>query len=1018
MEVGDRFRHKITGEVSEVISLTGALPFYSDDCTVTRESGGFAVTENISYDKLLNSGMYEYIGKAEPEKEQSALKKPEPEKAEVTPDKTAFAPEAEKPEIPTVKNLSQLKKAIKPGMMFEITDHLRPECIGERRVVTGVTTVDFTSRKLDENGEPTGKDLHMEFDRAKNWTFDGDELTSRLDNGDMLMSFHFIDSLEREQIVHAEKEPEVKLVADEVDVPETEVTAPDKGENFTITDDALGEGGAKAKFRANVDAIKTLKTLEREKRPATAEEKETLSKYVGWGALAKAFDKDDPKWAAEYKELSELLTPQEYAQARSTVNDAFYTSPTVIDGIYEALGNFGFDGGNVLEPAMGIGNFFGRMPEAMQAHSQLYGVEIDLLSGRIAQALYPDADIAIHGFEQNRFQNGCFDVAVGNVPFGELGFRDTVHNTTKLHDFFFAEALDKLKDGGIMAFVTSAGTLDKRDESVRQMLADKADFIGAIRLPGGKNGAFKDNAGTEVTTDIIFLKKHEGKSVAEMSDIPDWVHIGQTEDGLPINKYFEQHPDMVLGTVVEGNKLYGSGTMVVAEDGFDLRSALHEAVEKLSAEISHERGRDVYAKTADGVQVQIPSKLRNYSFFLSDDQVFFKKNNAACEFRFDKGTAQHKRFTAFIELRDLTRELIEAMELDKPDSVIKDLQAKLNVAYDDFYKKFGLIHSQTNKRYFAEDVSYNLVAGLEKSYDKTKLLEKSDIFTKRTIVPPKAVEHVDTALEALTLSIAEKARVDFEYMGKLTGMSEDELKHDLTGEIFKIPHTVNDYQTASEYLSGDIRKKLREAEEIAEYDPDFNINVSALKQAMPEPLKAGDIDIKLGAAWLDPKYYEQFMYELLQTPAYQRSDSPSARWNKSAIVGVEYSVHANSFHVSNKSSDRSVLATQKYGTHKMNAYDIFEHLLNLQEPKVYKTIEVPDGLGDTKEKRVVDIDATRVVQRKADDIRKHSASSRLIPNANCPYSRSPLVKLSTPIEKKLLRLLKMLCWLSNMPILP
>lgn len=1021
VEVGDRFSHKITGEVSEVISLTGALPFYTDDCTVQRDSGGFAITENISYDKLLNSGLYEYIGKAEPEKAQSAPVKSKP----------AVNPEAEKPEIPTVKNLSQLKKAIKPGMMFEITDHLRPECIGERRIVTGVSTVDFTSRKLDENGEPMGKDLHMDFDRAKNWAFDGGELTSRLDNGDMLMSFHFIDSLEREQTVHVDKEHElapektapelsvgdyleyrgkeykvesldmdgfitltdtaledaprlisrVTFLTDEfirsgeymVITPEkgeVEAPAPDKGDNFTITDDTLGEGGAKTKFRANVDAIRTLKTLEAEKRPATAEEKETLSKYVGWGALAKAFDKNDEKWAAEYKERSELLTPQEYAQARSTVNDAFYTSPTVIDGIYEALANFGFEGGNVLEPAMGIGNFFGRMPEDMQAHSQLYGVEIDSLSGRIAQALYPDADIAIQGFEKNRFQNGSFDVAVGNVPFGELGFRDTVHDTTKLHDYFFAEALSKLKDGGIMAFVTSAGTLDKRDETTRQMLADKADFIGAIRLPGGKNGAFKDNAGTEVTTDIIFLKKHEGKSLAEMSDIPDWVHIGETADGLPINKYFEQHPDMVLGTVVEGNKLYGSGTMVVAEDGFDLKSALHEAVGKLSAEISHERGRDVYAKTADGVQVQIPSNLRNYSFFMSDDQVFFKKNNAACEFRFDKGTAQHKRFKAFIELRDLTRELIEAMELDKPDAVIKDLQAKLNVAYDDFYKKFGLIHSQTNKRYFAEDVSYNLVAGLEKSYDKTKLLEKSDIFTKRTIVPPKAVEHVDTALEALTLSIAEKARVDFEYMSSLTGMTEDELKHDLTGNIFKIPHTENEYQTASEYLSGDIRKKLREAEEIAEYDPDFNINVSALKQAMPEPLKAGDIDIKLGAAWLDPKYYEQFMYELLQTPAYQRSDSPSARWNKSAIVGVEYSVHANSFHVSNKSSDRSVLATQKYGTHKMNAYDIFEHLLNLQEPKVYKTIEVPDGLGDTKEKRVVDIDATRVVQRKADDIRK------------------------------------------------
>ena len=959
VEVGDRFRHKITGEVSEVVSLTGALPFYTDDCTVSRESGGFAITENISYDKLLNSGMYEYIGRNKPEKEQS-----EPV-AEVT-------PETEKPDIPDVKNLSQLKKAIKPGMMFEITDHLRPECIGECRIVTGVSTVDFTSRKLDENGEPTGKDIHMEFDRAKNWTFDGGELTSRLDNGDMLMSFHFIDSLERT------KEPERETITAEVvssDEPVAEESTtpaptPDKGDNFTITDDNLGDGGAKMKFRANVDAIRTLKTLEAEKRPATAEEKEILSKYVGWGALAKAFDKNDEKWAAEYKELSELLTPKEYAQARSTVNDAFYTSPTVIDGIYEALGNFGFDGGAVLEPAMGIGNFFGRMPEAMQSHSQLYGVEIDSLSGRIAQALYPDADIAIQGFEQNRFQNGCFDVAVGNVPFGELSFRDTVHDTTKLHDYFFAEALSKLKDGGIMAFVTSAGTLDKRDETTRQMLADKADFIGAIRLPGGKNGAFKDNAGTEVTTDIIFLKKHEGKSLAEMSDIPDWVHIGETADGLPINKYFEQHPGMVLGTVVEGNKLYGSGTMVVAEDGFDLKSALHEAVGKLSAEISHEHGRDVYAKTADGVQVQIPSNLRNYSFFMSDDQVFFKKNNAACEFRFDRGTAQHKRFKAFIELRDLTRELIEAMELDKPDSVIKDLQTKLNVAYDDFYKKYGIIHSQTNKWYFSEDVSYNLVAGLEKSYDKTKLLAKSDIFTKRTIVPPKAVDHVDTALEALTLSVAEKARVDFSYMSGLTSMTEDELKRDLTGAIFKIPHTENGYQTASEYLSGDIRKKLREAEEIAEYDPDFNINVSALKQAMPEPLKAGDIDIKLGAAWLDPKYYEQFMYELLQTPAYQRSDSSSARWNKSAIVGVEYSVHANSFHVSNKSSDRSVLATQKYGSHKINAYDIFEHLLNLQEPKVYKTIEVPDGLGDTKEKRVVDIDATRVVQRKADDIRK------------------------------------------------
>lgn len=642
----------------------------------------------------------------------------------------------------------------------------------------------------------------------------------------------------------------------------------------------------------------------------------------------------------------------------------------VIDGIYKALENFGFEGGNVLEPAMGVGNFFGRMPEEMQKNSQLYGVEIDSISGRIAQKLYPDADIAIQGFEKNNYQNGCFDVAVGNVPFGELSFKDDKHGTYKLHDYFFAETLDKVKDGGIVAFVTSAGTLDKRDETTRQMLADKADFIGAIRLPGGKNGAFKDNAGTEVTTDIIFLQKHNDKTVKEMLDVPDWVRIGETADGLPINKYFEQNPDMVLGTVVEGNKLYGSGTMVVADDGFDLQTALHDAVSKLSAQISMDNARDVYAKSEDGIDVKIPSNLRNYSFFMSDDQVYFKKNNVACDLRYANNTAQHGRFKAFIELRDTTRDLLEAQELDKPDSVITDLQKQLNTSYDDFYKKYGLIHSQTNKRYFSEDISYNLVAGLEKSYDKNVLKEKSDIFTKRTIIPPKAVDHVETALEALTLSVSEKAQIDFEYMEKLTGMTEDELKHDLTGEIFKVPHTVNDYQTASEYLSGDIRAKLREAEEIAEYDADFNINVSALKSVMPEPLKAGDIDVKIGATWLDPKYYEQFMYELLQTPQFQQSNSPAARWNKSSIIGVEYSDHSNSWHISNKSSDKSVLATQKYGSHKMNAYDILEHILNLKEPKVYKTIEVPDDLGDVKEKRIVDIDATRVVQRKAEDIRK------------------------------------------------
>ena len=576
VEIGDKFRNKLTGEVSEVVSLTGALPFYTDDCTVTRESGGFAVTENISYDKLLSSGVYEYIGRNESEKEQSAPK--------ITPEKT---------DTPTVKSLAQLKRTLQVGMEFEISAHSRPECVGEHRVITSINSVGFTSQKLDEDGKPSSKDIHMEWDKAKNWSFDGGEFTSTLDNGELLMSFHLVDGSEHEK----EKEPVTAEISSDntiinsiADDPEKiNASEPTKSDNFTITDSTLGEGGAKAKFRANIDAIKTLKTLEKENRPATADEKETLSKYVGWGAIPQAFDKSADKWSDEYAELKDLLNPQEYAQARASVNDAFYTSPTVIEGIFQALERFGFEGGKVLEPAMGVGNFFGCMPEKMAENSELYGVEIDSISGRIAQKLYPTADITVQGFEKNSFQNGCFDVAVGNVPFGELGFVDDRHGTSKLHDYFFAEAMDKLKNGGVMAFVTSAGTLDKRDESVRQMLADRADFIGAIRLPGGKNGAFKDNAGTQVTTDIIFLQKHESKAVAEMSDIPNWVHIGETADGLPINKYFEQNPDMVLGTVVEGNQLYGSGTMVVAVDGFDMKAALHDAVAKLSATISPEK---------------------------------------------------------------------------------------------------------------------------------------------------------------------------------------------------------------------------------------------------------------------------------------------------------------------------------------------------------------------------------------------------------------------------------------------
>ena len=792
-------------------------------------------------------------------------------------------------ETPDIKNLSQLKKALQVGMEFEILDHLRPECIGEHRRITSINTVGFTSKKLDENGEPSGEDIHMDWEKAENWKFENDTITFTFGENQTLMSFRLTNDMEHsietqhepftEEITGADKnikyqisetsdeqhkynvqiltstdgenfsysgngrfcetlddarnfvnqdiaerqetkqiaelrekfsdyyselydngdslpdydkalkagekyiqthpdfvqkfnetrgdilssdrevasfgfaladaglirkfsepeksEPEVKLQSIVIDLtaPRDEIAKiPDEPKKaFHITDDSLGEGGQKSKFQANILAIQTLKTLEKENRPATDEEKEILSKYVGWGGIAQAFDENNPAWVNEYQELKSLLTPQEYSSARASTLDAFYTTPTVINAIYEALENFGFEGGNVLEPAMGVGNFFGCMPEEMRKDSKLYGVEIDSISGRIAQKIYPDADIAIEGFENNHFQNGCFDVAVGNVPFGDLGFKDEIHHTTKLHDYFFAETVDKVKEGGIIAFVTSAGTLDKLDETARKALSDKADLIGAIRLPGGKNGAFKDNANTEVTTDIIFLQKHSNKPLFLETKYPDWVHIGQTENGLPINKYFEQNPDMVLGKVVEGNKLYGSGTMVVADDGADLKTQLHEAVSKLSAKIDDERGRDVYAKTDHGL-VEVPSNLRNYSFFEYENNIYFKQNGDACEFRFDKTNSQHKRFKAFIALRDTTRELLTAQEFDKPDSVIKELQRKLNRLYDDFYKKYGLIHSVTNKRYFGEDVSYNLVAGLEKKFDKTKLIEKSDSLSKKSLL--------------------------------------------------------------------------------------------------------------------------------------------------------------------------------------------------------------------------------------------------------------------------------------------
>ena len=742
--------------------------------------------------------------------------------------------------------------------------------------------------------------------------------------------------------------------------PKQKTPAPKQADTlFHITDEALGEGGAKSKFAANILAIQTLKQIEAEKRPATQEEKEILSRYVGWGGLASAFDSGNASWYKEYTQLKGLLTDKEYRSARASTLDSFYTTPTVIQSIYQALEQFGFESGNILEPACGVGNFFGCMPQDMHRDSKLYATELDDITGRIAKLIYPEADIRISGFQDVPYQDGCFDVAVGNVPFGDLGFHDEEYDTAKLHDYFFAKALDKVKEGGIIAFVTSKGTLDKKDESVRQRLAEKADLIGAVRLP---SSAFKANANTEVTTDIIFLQKRSSPPEHE----PEWVHLGKTEDGLSVNSYYEQHPEMVLGQIVQGNKLYANSaedTMCIPFEGADLRQQLSEAISTLSAQISDVRTAEVYSSEYSRL-VTPPSELRNYSFFEHDDKIYFKRSQQTAD-EYRQSDKNQDRIKAFIALRDTTRELLTAQELDKPDDVIKVLQQRLNAQYDTFYKKYGLLHSQTNKRIFHEDVSYNLVLTLEKAWEKDKLLEKSDIFTKRTIKPPKAVDYVETAMEALALSSAEKACVDLSYMQSLTGMSQEDLLSELNGEVYLDPKS-GTYQTASEYLSGDIHQKLTIAMEAAEKDSRFAENVTALQNALPEPLKAADIEIKIGAAWLDPKIYERFIYETFQTPDMIRSDKPHNFWHRAKDnLTVEYAESTGTFFIQNKSADRSVMTTQTFGSKHKNAYEIMEMLLNLKEPKVTKIITDDEG----KEKRVVDMDATRVVQRKAEKIR-------------------------------------------------
>lgn len=851
----------------------------------------------------------------------------------------------------------------------EFADFLRDE------YGTGGHTADGNIFMVDHDSKGMQFTVRSTDDSISNETFEFSwtevaKLTADLIKHDKYLTQDEIDRRNQREAKSKKSADEPKIEkAVTTETPQKSEPEQEKPQNFAITDDKLGEGGAKTKFHNNMEAVRTLKQIEREDRRATPEEQEILSKYVGWGGISQAFDSDNQQWGKEFSQLFDELTPKEYEDARKSVLDSFFTSPAIIDGIYEALEKFGFKGGNLLEPAMGVGNFVGKMPSEMAENTHVYGVEIDSISGRIAKQLYPDADIQVTGFEHTNFQNGSFDVAVGNVPFGDLNFPDKQYGTTKLHDFFFAQTLDKVKDGGIVAFVTSKGTLDKKDESFRKQLAEKADLIGAIRLP---NNAFKANAGTEVTSDIIFLQKRS----APPEEFPDWVHLGKTEDGLRVNSYFAENPEMVLGTIVEGNKLYGRNddTMCVPIEGADLRQQIYEAVQRLDTQISAVKTNDVFKFSNE--QVTMTAKeLRPFSFFKDDKGDIFLKGGEDRLGKFDVSkvmdtkSKDYGRMTAFIDLRDTVRELLRIQAEDKLENEIKAVQNKLSTQYDDFYKKYGLLHSRKNRSVLRDDCSYNLLLTLEKEIDKDKLIAKSDIFTKRTVRPSKPIEHVDTALEALAISMAETAKVDLAYISKLTDMSQELLISELKGEIFLVPHT-EEYQSASEYLSGDIRQKLDIAESVAETDGRFAENVEALKLAMPEPLKAGDIDVKIGATWIPKELYQQFIYETFETPRENREDVKKAFWVKPKNITVDYSEHTNTWHIENKRADSSVLSRRDFGTKNMSAYEIMEHLLNLKEPKVYKPETYIDQNGDEKERRVVDVKATKIVQQKAGKIKQ------------------------------------------------
>ena len=743
----------------------------------------------------------------------------------------------------------------------------------------------------------------------------------------------------------------IQTISTESPTVEAKHSAPEPAGNFHITDDHLGEGGAKQKYARNIEAIRTLFRLEAEHRGATAEEQQVLSQYVGWGGLADTFDPSKDSWAKEYAELKGLLSEDEYAAARSSTLNAHYTSPTVIHGIYDAVERMGFRSGNILEPSMGVGNFFGMLPDSM-ADSRLYGVELDSITGRIAKKLYPQADITVAGFETTD-RRDFYDLAVGNVPFGQYKVNDKAYNKLgfSIHNYFFAKAIDQVRPGGIVAFVTSRYTLDSKDSSARKHMAERADLLGAIRLP---NNAFKANAGTDVVSDIIFLQKRDRPADIE----PAWVQLGKTEDGFAINQYFVDHPEMVLGQLTMESTQYGHDLTVAPIEGTSLADQLAEAVQHIEGQYTKVEVETPDIADAENEKHILPADpdVKNFSYTVVDGEVFYRENSVMTQVELSD-TAKG-RVTGMVELRQIVNDLIDQQLNDYPDEDIQATQAKLNAAYDAFTAKYGLLNDRKNGRLFEQDSSYYLLCSLENLDEQGQLKSKAAMFTKRTIRPERTVTSVDTPSEALAVSIGEHGKVDLPYMAELLGTPGEygRITTELSGVIFKDPAAdptdpEAGWQMADEYLSGDVRAKLRMAQFAAETNPEFVVNVDALTKAQPRELEASEIDVRLGATWLAPEIIQKFMTEIFQIPYYLRH-----------AVKVRYSPYTAEWRVEGKTATGrgDIISSETYGTSRANAYKILEETLNLKDVRIYDTIEDADG----KLKRVLNKRETMLAQQK------------------------------------------------------